>query len=174
MTGDQAQSPKDVTVRLAGKADAQAVYSLIVELARSRDAMDKVISSVADIARDGFGADPAFEALIAEVGGEAVGLCLFFGSYSTWRGRRGLYVQDLIVADSARGLGVGRRLLAETAAIARARGGSYLRLSVDDDNTRAQAFYQRTGLSHSQPEQIYVLNESAFAELAASAKGTDA
>ena len=163
-----------VTVRLAGKADAQAVYDLVVELARARDAMDKVVSSAADIERDGFGEEPAFEALIAEVDGAPVGLCLFFASYSTWRGKRGLYVQDLVVRDSARSLGVGRRLLAETAAIAKARGGSYLRLSVDDDNERAQRFYQRSGLKHSTSEQIYVLDSDDFAALAADAEGQDA
>jgi GNAT superfamily N-acetyltransferase len=172
MTGTGSQSPEDVTVRLAGSGDAEAVYALVVELARSRNAMGKVLSTAADIARDGFGPDPAFEALIAEIDGTAVGLCLFFGSYSTWRGQRGIYVQDLVVADSARSLGVGRRLLAETAAIGRTRGAGYLRLSVDDDNPRAQAFYQRSGLHHSRPEQIYVLDDEAFVALADSAKET--
>ncbi len=162
----------EITVRLAGKADAAAVHDLVVELARSRDAMDKVVSSAADIERDGFGDNPAFEALVAELDGKPVGLCLFFGSYSTWRGKRGIYVQDLVVLDSARSLGVGRRLLAETAAIAKTRGAGYLRLSVDDDNPRAQSFYRRTGLKHSTPEQIYVLDNDDFAALAESAKGT--
>lgn len=168
------RSMSDIAVRLAGKADAATVHALVVELARARGALEKVVSSAADIARDGFGDDPAFEALIAELDGKPVGLCLFFGSYSTWRGRRGIYVQDLVVLDEARSLGVGRRLLAETAAICKARGGSYLRLSVDDDNLRAQRFYQRTGLRHSTPEQIYVLENDDFAALADSAKGTDA
>lgn len=164
----------EITVRLAGKADAAAIHGLVVELARARGVPEKVVSSPADIARDGFGDDPAFEALIAELDGKPVGLCLFFGSYSTWRGRRGIYVQDLVVLDAARSLGVGRRLLAETAALAKARGGSYLRLSVDDDNLRAQRFYQRTGLRHSTPEQIYVLENDDLTALAASAKGADA
>ncbi|MGD1876094.1 MAG: GNAT family N-acetyltransferase [Kiloniellaceae bacterium] len=164
----------DITVRLAGRDDAPAVYGLIVDLARARDAMHKVTSRVEDIARDGFGDDPAFEALIAELDGKPVGLCLFFGSYSTWRGQRGIYVQDLIVADSARSLGVGQRLLAAMAALARARGAGYLRLSVDDDNIRAQTFYRRCGFRHSEPEQIYVLDEDDFAALADSVKETQA
>jgi ribosomal protein S18 acetylase RimI-like enzyme len=156
----------EITVRLARKADAAAVYELVVELARARDAMEKVVSSAADIERDGFGENPAFEALIAELDGKPVGLCLFFGSYSTWRGQRGLYVQDLIVADAARSLGVGQRLLAEAAALAKARGAGYLRLSVDDDNVGAQRFYQRTGFKHSTAELIYVLDNDDFIELA--------
>lgn len=161
-----------VTVRRAERRDAAAIHDLVVELARARGALDKVRSSVADLERDGFGETPAFEALLAERGGEAVGLCLYFASYSTWRGASGIYVQDLVVADAARGLGVGRRLLAETAAIARARGGSYLRLSVDDDNPRAQAFYRRSGFRHSKTEMIQVLDENDFVALAESAAGT--
>lgn len=164
----------EITVRLAGKADAPVVHDLVVELARARGAGDKMVSTPADIARDGFGDDPAFEALLAEIDGRPAGMSLFFASYSTWRGRRGLYLQDLVVADSARSRGVGERLLAETAALAEARGYAYLRLSVDDDNIRAQRFYRRCGLRHSTPEQIYVLENDAFADLAARAKGSQA
>ena len=165
---------ENISVRLAVKADAEAVYALVVDLARARGMPEKVASSAADIARDGFGDNPAFEALLAEIHGKTIGLCLFFDSYSTWRGKRGLYVQDLVVAESARGLGVGDRLLSEAAALARARGYAYLRLSVDDDNVKAQRFYQRTGLRHSAPEQIYVADGEAFAALAARAKGKPA
>ncbi|GAB4355708.1 MAG: GNAT family N-acetyltransferase [Kiloniellaceae bacterium] len=168
------EKTKTITVRLAEQGDVDAVYALVVELARARGMMEKVVSSAADIARDGFGGDPAFEALLAEIDGRAVGLCLFFGSYSTWRGKRGLYVQDLCVAEDARGLGVGDRLLAEAAALAQTRGYAYLRLSVDDDNVKAQRFYQRTGLRHSLPEQIYIADDEAFATLAARAKGEPA
>ena len=66
----------------------------------------KVASSVADIREQGFGADPAFEALIAEQDGAAVGLCLFFESFSSWDGRRGVYVQDIYISETARGLGL--------------------------------------------------------------------
>ncbi len=164
----------EITVRLAEKRDVEAVYGLVVELARARGMMEKVVSSAADIARDGFGDDPAFEALLAEIDGKAVGLCLFFGSYSTWRGKRGIYVQDLCVAEDARGLGVGDRMLAEVAALGQARGCAYLRLSVDDDNEKAQRFYQRSGLRHSLPERIYVADDEAFVALAARAKGKPA
>lgn len=166
------QPKTKITVRRAERRDAAAIHALVVELARARDALHKVRSSVADLERDGFGETPAFEALLAELDGKAVGLCLYFASYSTWRGESGIYVQDLIVSDSARGLGVGRRLLAETAAIARARGGSYLRLSVDDDNLRARNFYRRSGFRHSETEMIQVLDDGAFLELAETAKSS--
>jgi GNAT superfamily N-acetyltransferase len=168
-TMKRAETPQ-VEIRPAGPSDARAIHDLIVELACARNAMDKVVSSVEDILRDGFGDNAAFEALLAELDRRPVGLCLFFGSYSTWRGQRGLYVQDLVVTERARGLGVGARLLAEVAALGKARGCGYLRLSVEADNDRARAFYARHGLQHSEAEQIYLLDEAGLDVLAAAAE----
>ncbi len=159
------------TIRRATEADAGAIHALVIELAAAIGMTGKVVSRIEDIRDRGFGADPAFEALLAERDGAAVGLCLFFESFSTWDGRRGVYVQDIYVSEAARGLGLGRRLLAEAAAISRARGGSYLRLSVEAGNDRAQAFYQRIGLAWSRGERIYQLRGDDFAALAEDAAG---
>lgn len=163
-----------VAVRRAGPGDARLVHDLVLKLAKSLGAENRVFSSAKDIEREGFGSTPAFEALIAECCGEAVGLCLFFDSFSSWSGRRGVYVQDLFVAEGARGLGLGRRLLAEAAAIGHARGGNYLRLSVDADNASAQDFYERVGLRRSSTERIYQMRDREFTDLAESARGTGA
>lgn len=160
------------TIRRATEADAGTIHALVIELAAAIGRTGKVASRVADIRDRGFGSDPAFEALIAERDGAAVGLCLFFESFSSWDGRRGVYVQDIYVAEAARGLGLGRRLLAEAAAISRARGGSYLRLSVAAENDQAQAFYQRIGLAWSRSERIYQVRGDDFAALAQDGAGT--
>ncbi len=159
------------TIRRASEADAGIIHALVVELATAIGRTGKVASRVEDIRDQGFGADPAFEALIAECDGAPVGLCLFFESFSSWDGRRGVYVQDIYVSEAARGRGLGRRLLSEAAAISRARGGSYLRLSVAAENDQAQAFYRRIGLSWSRDERIYQLRGDDFAALAQDAAG---
>lgn len=133
-------------IRPATEADAETIHRMIVDLAEGIGQRHKVTSSAQDIRARGFGPEAAFEALIAESNGAAVGLCLFFESFSSWDGRRGLYVQDIFVSHPARGLGLGRRLLAAAAALSSARGGSYLRLTVEADNETAQAFYERVGL----------------------------
>ncbi len=161
------------TIRRATEADAGIIHALVIELAAAIGMTGKVASRVEDIRDQGFGADPAFEALIAERDGAAVGLCLFFESFSSWDGRRGVYVQDIYVSEAARGLGLGRRLLAEAAAISRARGGSYLRLSVAAENDQAQAFYRRIGLAWSASERIYQVRGGDFAALAQNAAGVD-
>lgn len=114
-----------------------------------------------------------FEALIAEQAGEPVGFCLSFPSFSSWRGERGVYVQDLYVATEARGTGLGRRLLAETARRAREQGARYLRLSVASHNAPARAFYRRTGLAHADDECIYQAVGAAFDRLADDREGSE-
>ena len=164
--------PGGPTIRRASEADAAIIHALVLDLAATIGRTDKVASVVADIRDRGFGSDPAFEALIAERDGAPVGLCLFFESFSSWDGRRGVYVQDIYVSEAARGLGLGRRLLTEAAAISRARGGSYLRLSVEAENDTAQAFYQRVGLAWSSGERIYQVRGDDFATLAETGGGT--
>ncbi len=161
-------------IRRAGEADAQTIHGMVLALAESIGKRHLVASSVHDIRSNGFGSDPAFDALIAESNGAAVGLCLFFESFSTWDGRRGVYVQDIFVSEAARGMGLGRRLIAAAAALSNARGGSYLRLSVEAENVMAQTFYERVGLRWSATERIYQVRGAGFAALVESADRTGA
>lgn len=138
---------------------------MIVGLAKATGLREKVTSKPEDFRRFGSRGQPAFQALIAELDGEAVGLSLFFYSFSSWRGELGVYVQDLYVSDRMRGTGLGRRLIGETARLARKRGATYLRLSVGRANTAAQAFYRTIGLAPSEDECIYQAIGPAFEKL---------
>lgn len=133
------------------------------------------VSAIADdFEREGFGDNPIFEAIVAGRQSETVDLCLFFDSFSSWDGGHGPYAQDLFMADSAGGLGLGQPFLVEAAAIAGRRGGAYLRLSVDTDNALAQRFHERIGLRRSPTERIYQVHDEEFVEFAGSAKGAKA
>ena len=94
------------------------------------------------------------------------GMCLFFPSFSTWRGQKGAYIQDIVVDERFRSRGIGVALLRHTAAHVRSQGGSYLRLSVDVKNVSAQRFYERIGLAWSQEERIHAAYGDAFQLLA--------
>ncbi len=166
----QARETADPVIRRATEADAETIHGLILDLAESIGLTHKVASTARDIRSHGFGAEAAFGALIAESNGAAVGLCLYFESFSSWDGCRGVYVQDIFVSEAARSRGLGRRLLAEAAARSRARGGSYLRLSVEAGNDTAQAFYERVGLRWSKTERIYQVRGDDFAALSESGK----
>lgn len=151
-----------VNIRIARAEDAGTIHAGILALARSTGAESKITSTPDDIRADGFGDRPAFEVLIAEIGGTFAGLCLAFPSYSTWRGEHGIYVQDLYVDERFRGRRIGEELLRQVARRARLKGAGYLRLSVDAENLKAQAFYERVGLTHSRDEQIYMIKGEAF------------
>ena len=155
-----------ITIRFATIDDAQTVHAAMVGIATVMGQLKKVVSTPDDIRRYGFGEKPAFEALLAEVDGSPAGVCVFFPSFSTYQGRPGAYVQDLYVPDQFRGLGVGAKLLQRLAAVTRERGGYYIRLSVDTQNSRAQAFYTRLGLGRSDTEQIHAAYGKDFSVLA--------
>ncbi|MDQ0322531.1 ribosomal protein S18 acetylase RimI-like enzyme [Pararhizobium capsulatum DSM 1112] len=163
MTNDEEAS---VVIRLAEEKDAEAIHKGLLMIARHMNADGKVTSTVEDIRLHAFGPRSAFEVLIAETEQAFVGMSLFFPSFSTWRGRRGAYIQDIVVDERFRGRGTGVALLRHTAAHVRAQGGTYLRLSVDVNNVSAQRFYERLGLSWSQEERIHAAYGDAFQLLA--------
>lgn len=161
-----------ISVRFATIDDADKIFSALVGIAETVKELHKLKSSVDDIRRFGFGEVPAFETLIAEVDGGFAGCCLYFASFSTWIGRPGVYVQDFYVADAFRGQGVGEKLLQRLAAVTRERGGRYIRLAVDTGNFRAQAFYTRVGVKHSDTEQIHAAYDDDFDALADADSGS--
>ena len=152
----------NLTIRLAEARDADMIHAALVAMAHAMNKGAKIISTADDIRRHGFGDDPAFEVLLAEIDGGFAGLCLTFPSFSTWRGERGVYVQDLYVDEAFRGRRIGEALLKAAARRAQERGAGYLRLSVDTSNRRAEAFYERLGITHSRDEQIHMIKGEAF------------
>jgi GNAT superfamily N-acetyltransferase len=134
-----------VLIRFATADDVGLLLQLIRELAAYERAPDAVVATEDDLCRYGFGPERRFEALIAFIDDKPAGFALFFPDFSTWRGRPGLYLEDLYVRDWARRLGVGRRLIARLAAIAIERDWPALRLMVLDWNP-ARGFYRRLGI----------------------------
>ena len=134
-----------VLIRFARANDVGVLLQLIRELAAYERAPDAVVATEDDLCRYGFGPERRFEALIAFVEEVPAGVALFFPDFSTWRGRPGLYLEDLYVRDWARRLGVGWRLIARLAAIAIERDWPALRLMVLDWNP-ARGFYRRLGI----------------------------
>jgi GNAT superfamily N-acetyltransferase len=156
----------DIRIRLATADDAGLLLRFIRELAIFERAPDAVVATEADLVRHGFGPQPQFEAILAFLDGEPAGAALFHSRFSTWLGRPGLYLEDLYVRDSARGQGVGRRLMARLAAIAIERGWGRIDFHVLDWNP-ARAFYHRLGMAHIGEWLRYGGDERALRRLAA-------
>ena len=94
-----------VVVRVATVSDAPLILSFIRELAEYEHLLDEVEATEADIRRDLFGENPRSFCEIAEYEGKPVGFALWFYNYSTFRGRAGIYLEDLFVRTEARGVG---------------------------------------------------------------------
>lgn len=166
--GLEAQDAGEVRLRIAEAGDVAVIHALLAQLADGTGLSHKMRSTEQDLLKYGFSEQPAFQVLLAEHNGTALGLSLFLYKFSSWRGEIGVYVQDLVVDREARALGIGRTLLVETARYARKRGATHLRLSVERDNARAIRFYRRVGLRASNNELIFVAGRKVFSTLAES------
>jgi GNAT superfamily N-acetyltransferase len=132
-------------IRPATPADVGTILRFVRDLAAFEREPDAVEATEATLAEALFGAQPAAEAVIAEDATGPLGFALFFHNFSTWTGRRGLYLEDLYVTPEARGKGVGTALLRHLAALAVERGCGRFEWSVLDWNADAIAFYRQMG-----------------------------
>jgi GNAT superfamily N-acetyltransferase len=138
-----------LSIRRAVAADVPTILALIRELAVYEREPDAVVATEEDLLRDGFGSAPSFHVHLAEwtEGGvtTVAGLAFWFFTYSTWVGRRCLYLEDLFVRPPFRGRGAGLALMRALAAEAVAAGCGRFVWQVLDWNTPAIAFYEKLG-----------------------------
>ena len=132
-----------ISIQRATPRDAPTLLALIRALAEYEQEPEAVELSEAELQQQLSAEEPPFQCFIAKAGAEKpLGFALFFFSYSTWRGRSGVYLEDLFVVPEARRMGVGRALLQALIAVGRARGCARLEWSVLDWNEPAIRFYQ--------------------------------
>jgi len=134
-----------LVIRKATPADAPLLTAMIRELAEFEHELDQVDITSEDLLRDGFRSSPCFHALIAEWGGQTAAYALYFFTYSTWAGRRRLFVEDLFVRAEFRRRGIGKALLRHMAGIARQENCYGMRWEVLHWNTSAIEFYRSLG-----------------------------
>jgi GNAT superfamily N-acetyltransferase len=153
-------------IRPATPADVPLILRLVRELAEFEREPDAVEATEPMLEAALFGGRPAAEAVIAELGGEAVGFALFFQNFSTWTGRPGVYLEDLYVTPAARGAGVGTALLRHLAGIALDRGCGRFEWSVLDWNEPAINFYRAMGAVGMDEWRVQRVAGDALARLA--------
>ncbi|MBN3727616.1 GNAT family N-acetyltransferase [Burkholderia sp. Ac-20379] len=115
------------------------------ELAEFESLTHLFVATEADLDDALFGPSPAAGALVATQDGAVVGYALYFQNYSTFLGKRGLYLEDLYVQPACRGTGIGTRLLRALAALAVERRCGRFEWTVLDWNQPAIDFYERLG-----------------------------
>jgi GNAT superfamily N-acetyltransferase len=162
---------RDLKIEPATERDVPLILELIQALAAYERLADHVVATEADLRATLFGERPAAEVVIASVGGEPVGYALWFHTYSTFLGKRGLYLEDLFVLPAWRSQGIGRALLAHLAGIATARDCGRVEWSVLQWNEPAIRFYESIGATAMGEWGVYRLAGAALSEMARSRSG---
>jgi len=136
------QKPDMQIIRKAKEKDLGAIHNLVRELAIFEKAEDQFTATLAQYLEDY--KNGVFDAIVAELDGEVIGMALYYYAYSTWRGKM-LYLEDFVVDPAVRSRGTGRLLFDHLVAIAKAEDCKLMKWQVLDWNTDAQRFYHRVG-----------------------------
>lgn len=138
-----------ITIRQGKKEDLPRVLELIKELAEYERAPHEVINTVDLMEKDGFGENPVFGFFVAENSNVIIGISLYYWRYSTWKGKR-LYLEDIVVTESARGKGAGKLLFDCTMQKAIEENCTGMMWQVLDWNEPAINFYKKYGTNMAQ------------------------
>ena len=154
-------------IRPAAREDVPALFALISALADYEHLQHLVVGDPVRLEAELFGERPIIEALVAVSGAEAIGFALYFENYSTFLGRRGVYLEDLFVRPEHRGRGCGKALLLAVARIAHARGAGRFEWMALDWNTPAIEFYKSLGATEMAEWRLFRVTGEALARMAA-------
>jgi GNAT superfamily N-acetyltransferase len=155
-------------VRPARRGDLARLWELLLGLAEYERMTDKVSGSAEQLGAALFDAPMGLECRVAERDGRLVGYALFYPTFSSFRTRRMLWLEDLFVEPSERGRGTGEALLAEVCRRGVELGCARVDWYVLDWNAPAIGFYERMGARHAPPEWLaYGLDEAGMRARAA-------
>ena len=163
-----------LTITPAQPADIPLILELITELAVYERLEHQAIASAPTLERALFGPQPGAEAVIARYGGEPAGFALYFHNFSTFLGRRGLYLEDLFVRPEFRGRAIGKALLAHLARLAVERDCGRFEWAVLDWNRPAREFYESLGAEANTAWISYRITGDALRRLATGAAAESA
>jgi len=153
-------------IRAAAPADAALIFALVRELADYEKLTHDVDASEEQIAAALFAREPRLFCDVAEWNGEPAGFVVWFLNFSTFRGRHGIYVEDLFVRPAFRGNGIGKTLMAQLAARCVKEGYARFEWAVLDWNAPGIAFYKAIGAQVINEWRICRLSGRALQDLA--------
>jgi GNAT superfamily N-acetyltransferase len=155
-----------LVIRAAEPADATLIFALVCELADYESLQTELVATPETLSAALFASEPRLFCDIAEWNGEAAGFAVWFLNYSTFRGRHGLYVEDLFVRPGFRGNGVGKALMARLAKRCVDGGLARFEWAVLDWNAPSIAFYRSIGATVMDDWRICRLSGKALQDFA--------
>ena len=155
-----------MTIRRINEKDLAAVISLMQEFAVSEGLSEYCEITVERLSTAMFGKSGFVEGLISHENENPAGYALFYPSFSSFRGQRGMYLEDIYIKDEYRGKGLGKAMLVEIAKIAGDRGFERIDLTVLEGNEPAIAFYKKLGAMLDADGRHCKFTDEAFRSLA--------
>ena len=145
--------------RLATKQDMPRVLKLIQELAVFEKEPDAVIINEDYLINHGFSKNPSFICYVAELENEIIGMALFYYRFSTWKGKT-IHLEDLIVKQDKRSLGIGKLLYKKVFEYAKSKKVKRIEWVVLDWNKNAIEFYKNSGATVFKEWQTVQINDT--------------
>ncbi len=149
-------------IRPAEEKDIPAIYSFIKEIADFEKLANEVEATEEGLRKYLFGPKKYAEVLIAEYENEPAGHAFFFHNFSTFKGKPGIYLEDLYVRKHLRGKGIGKALLLSLIKLAKERNCGRVEWAVLDWNKNAIDFYKSLGAIPMEDWKIFRLTEDKF------------
>jgi GNAT superfamily N-acetyltransferase len=143
-----------------------AILALLREFAEFENLLDYLKVNEERLNAALFGDGAVAEAIVAFKDDEAIGYAIFFPNFATFRGQRGIYLEDIYIQPAHRRGGTGEKMLRHICRLAKERGYERMDFLVLDWNTPAVNFYQKLGAEMDQSERHFKFVDEAFRELA--------
>ena len=151
-----------IEVSKALKSDLRQVLHMMRELAEFEKIIDEFHVNEELLSQNLFCDNPLIELLVGRVDSKIQGYALYFHNFSSFRGRPGMYLEDLYVHPNARGSGLGKALLLKVAKTAYERGCHRFEWVVLDWNKNARQFYESLGAKPLDDWTIYRMDQAAL------------
>lgn len=156
---------RNFIIKPATRADVHLILAFIKELADYEKLLHEVVATEEILQETLFGAKPRAEVVIGYLDKKPVSFALYFYNFSTFLGRPGIYLEDLFVKPEARGHGIGQKMLAYLATLAKEHNCPRLQWWVLNWNEDAIGFYKRIGAVPMDEWTVYRVSGKALEDL---------
>ena len=154
-----------IHIEKAAEENILQIYALMREFAEYENLLDSFETTEARLKTALFGDGKVAEAILAFDGKTPVAYAIFFPNFATFRGQRGIYLEDIFITKNFRGKGVGAMMLKYIAKLAKSRGFERIDFQVLKWNTPAIAFYEKLGAVRDEEERHFKFTDEAFQNL---------
>jgi GNAT superfamily N-acetyltransferase len=155
-----------IKIREATRQDASLILDFIRKKATFDGVLHRVEATEETLATGLFGSQPVAFVLFAEIDGHAVGLAIYFLTFSSFLARPGIWLDDLFVDESSRGQGAGKALLSHLGKLAEQRGYGRIEWVTAAHNAEGLAFYQRNGAQVQDTVRVLRFDRTGISQLA--------